>query len=149
VDQSLEGRHGVPFEMVIELGKVREMARATRSDDPDHLEGRYIPPTFLMSAALWTDPENSPWTDAAVDLRRLLHGEQEFVFFGPPPPVGTRLMASSRIERIYEKQGKRGGAMQFGLAVTEFRDAATDEVVAESRVTLIETGQVVTTDGAR
>jgi hypothetical protein len=39
--------------------------------------------------------------------------------------------------------------MQFGLAVTEFRDAATDEVVAESRVTLIETGQVVTTDGAR
>ena len=50
------------------------------------------------------------------------------------------LTAQSRIDRVYEKEGKRGGSMIFAETVTEYRDE-TGRIVAESRSTLIETGK--------
>ena len=49
----------------------------------------------------------------------------------------------TRVEEIYEKEGKRGGAMTFVVTVTEFRDA-TGTLVAEARSTAIETGKPAT-----
>jgi hydroxyacyl-ACP dehydratase HTD2-like protein with hotdog domain len=73
-------------------------------------------------------------------MRRVLHGGQEFIFHGPPPRAGTKLTAQTRIEDIYEKEGKRGGTMTFVVGVTEFRDEQGN-LVAESRGTTIETGR--------
>ncbi len=57
-----------------------------------------------------------------------------------PPRAGARLVGTSRIEQIYEKEGKRGGAMTFAVMVTEFRDES-GKVVAEARLTGVETAR--------
>jgi len=143
MDTSIEGNRGRPFRVVVEEGKVREFARAVRSSNPAYVgEGpqRTSPATFLASSAFWQGSENSPWGGARLNWERILHGEQEFVFPGPPPAAGTELVAEARIDRVFEKEGKRGGTMTFVEVLTEFRDSS-GAVVAESRSTVIETSQ--------
>ncbi|HMD45776.1 MAG TPA: MaoC family dehydratase N-terminal domain-containing protein [Acidimicrobiales bacterium] len=142
MDESLVGRTGSPFRMVVEEGKVHEFARATRSEDPDHLvEGHPVSPgTFLAVSAFWQGPGSSPYTGVTLNFERILHGEQEFVFPDGPPVAGTELTGRSRIDRVYTKEGRRGGTMTFTEVVTEFTDA-DGRVVAESRGTSIETSQ--------
>jgi hypothetical protein len=138
------GRVGEPFRMVVELGKIREFAAATRATKPayqgDPGDAPVAPPTFLMAAALWQGAESSPWHGVERNYERILHGEQEFVFHAPPPRAGTVLTGQSRIDRVYEKTGKRGGRMIFTDVVTDFRDES-GRLVAESRNTSIETSQ--------
>src|SRR6201996_4213630 len=98
--------------------------------------GAVVPPTFPTSCALWAAGAAS--AGVAFDRRRLLHGEQEFVFHGPPPAAGTVLRVSDQIVDRYEKPGKRGGMMRFAVVVTEYR-GADGTLVAEARKTLIET----------
>jgi hypothetical protein len=69
-----------------------------------------------------------------------LHGEEEYIFHGPPPRVGQALTVQARITDRYSKPGKRGGNMRFGTIVTEFRDE-TGVLVAEQRTTVVETAR--------
>jgi hydroxyacyl-ACP dehydratase HTD2-like protein with hotdog domain len=142
MDKSLEGNRGAPFRMVVEEGKVREFARAVKSSNAAYLQGPQAtsPATFLASSAFWQRQEHSPWGDTRLNWERILHGEQEFTFPGTPPAAGTELTAQSRIDRVYEKEGKRGGTMTFVELVTEYRDGS-GAIVAESRSTVIETGK--------
>jgi hypothetical protein len=143
MDTSLEGRRGAPYRVVVEEGKVREFARAVKSSNPAYVAAgpqATSPVTFLASSAFWQQHENSPWGDTRLNWERILHGEQEFVFPGPPPAAGTELTAEARIDRVYEKEGKRGGTMTFVELVTEYRDGS-GAVVAEARSTIIETSQ--------
>ena len=144
MDKSLEGRTGKPFRVVVEEGKIREFARATRSAHPDYLAYDQppvvSPVTFLASSAFWQGPEHSPWGGAKLNWERLLHGEQEFIFPGPPPAAGTVLTAESRIDKVYDKEGKRGGTMTFVEVVTDYRDGS-GALVASSRFTIIETSR--------
>jgi hypothetical protein len=73
-----------------------------------------------------------------MDLRRGLHAEQEYVFYGPPPRAGTRLYVRSRISDIYEKESRTAGTLTFAVMVTEFRDGE-GRLVAEARLTGVET----------
>ena len=102
-----------PFRMVVEEGKIREFARATRSRSAEHLRPRdpVSPVTFLACCALWMGEENSAWQGVTRDFANILHGEQEFSFHGPPPVAGTELIGLQSIDRTYEKVGARGGAM--------------------------------------
>jgi hypothetical protein len=123
--------------MVVERGKIREFAAAMQSQNPAYLGPEpIVPPTFLMSSPLWA-PEGA-LVDVGFDRRRLLHGEQEFVFHGPPPRAGQVLKVVDRLEDQYEKPGKRGGMMRFAVVVTEYR-SEDGTLVAEARKTLIET----------
>ena len=49
----------------------------------------------------------------------------------------------TRVDDIYEKEGKRGGTMTFVITVSEFRDES-GTLVAEARSTAIETGKPAT-----
>ena len=40
---------------------------------------------------------------------------------------------------MFHKEGRRGGRLAFAVMVTEFRDAATGVLVAEARMTGVET----------
>jgi hypothetical protein len=151
LDKSLEGRTGEPFTMAVELGKIREFARATKSRNAAY-EGQpgdtpVIPATFLASSAFWQSADSSALGGVALNWERILHGEQEFVFHGPPPRAGDVLTGVSRIDRVYEKTGKRGGSMTFLQEVVEFRDES-GRLVAESRSTAIETSKATTEGGA-
>jgi hypothetical protein len=81
--------------------------------------------------------------EVGFEQSRTLHGDQEYLFHGPPPRAGAVLYATERLADRYEKAGRRGGIMRFAVVVTEFRDAA-GTLVAESRMTLIETANPAT-----
>lgn len=148
VDKAAIGATDEPFQMVVERGKVREFARATMSQHPAYLDDPHpvIPPTFLTTVAFWSPPGQSVFSKVKMDLRRLLHGGQEYRFHGPPPRAGTKLTVQTRVEDIYEKEGKRGGTMTFVVTVTEFRDEQ-GTLVAEARSTAIETGKPASEGG--
>jgi len=145
-DKSAIGLKDEPFEMVVERGKVREFATATKSSNPVYQEDPepVSPPTFLVTSTFWTPasmrPGGSLFKKVNLDMRRVLDGGREFTFHGPPPKAGTKLIAQNRVEDIYEKEGKRGGTMTFVVTVQEFRDEQGD-LVAEMRSTAIETGK--------
>lgn len=136
VDRDSAGTVGEPFELVVERGKIREFARATHADHPDFETGASIPPTFLTTAYHWHTAGSDVEPAAQLDPQRSLHAEQEFVFHGPPPGAGTRLTGTARIDKVYEKQSRRG-TLTFVELVTEYRDEA-GALVAESRLTGVE-----------
>jgi hypothetical protein len=139
-----EGRSGAEFTMTVERGKIREFGAAVGSDHPRYFGAEPVsPPTFLASSEFWTTDASSPWGDDAPDLSRVLHAGQQYVFHGPPPKAGDVLHGRQRIDRVYSKQGRRGGALEFAEIVTEFR-AGDGRLVAEARATLVVTEQAPT-----
>jgi acyl dehydratase len=148
IDKSIIGKTGKPFTMPIEWSKVREFARAIRDPNPVYYDpelaqkecgGIPVPPTFLQVAAFWMGAESTP--TANFDLRRILHGEQDFEFL-KPVFVGDMLTGTSRIADVYEKEGGRGGKMTFMITEIEYKNQK-GETVAFARGTLVETGQAV------
>jgi hypothetical protein len=134
------------YEMVVERGKIREFAQATMTRNPEYLDDPVAvsPPTFLVTSSFWAPRDVSPVSGSGgMNLARVLHGGQEYVFFGEPPRAGTKLTTSSRLDKQYEKEGRRGGTMKFVELVTSFFDES-GKLVAESRSTVIETGQAPT-----
>ena len=137
IDRSLIGVWGPDATMHVELGKIREFARAVKDDKAVYREGTLAPPTFLMTLAHWIGDMGQTRSAVKLDFRRLLHGEQEFEYV-KPIRAGDVLRFRSRTKEVFEKQGKRGGKMLFIIGETEFRNQR-DEVVAYSRNTVIET----------
>ena len=144
VERASIGAKGEPFELVIERGKVREMARAVGASHPSYVraEQATVPPTFLTTMFFWEREVqgSNPWEKVKLDQTRGMHAEQEYIFHGPPPRAGTRLTCQSRIEDVYEKEGKRGGKLGFAVMVTEFRDES-GRLVAEAKMTGVETAK--------
>jgi hypothetical protein len=130
-----------PFRMKLEMGKVREFAAAVHSAHPEHLEDEeaVTPATFLMTQGFWAGPESSVFA-ADRDMSRMLHGGVEFTFPAGPPRTGSWLTGQAAIDRVWTKEGKRGGTMTFTDIVTRFTDE-TGAVVAEVRSTAIETSK--------
>ena len=130
------------YEIPVEAGKIREFARAVQSRDARY-QGRYavITPTFLTTARnTWAPADDNPLAGITLDLRRVLHAEEEFRFHGRVPRAGETLTVTSRLGDEWTKEGKRGGSMRFITTVNEFRDTA-GELVAEQITTLVETAK--------
>jgi hypothetical protein len=138
----LVGIRGEPFELVVERGKVREFALATKAAIPVYLDDSTppIPPTFLASAAHWAPHEVELLERTGWDRRRMLHAAQEYVFPGPVPRAGARMRGESRIEAAYERQGRRGGTLRFVVLVTEFL-GEDGTVKALARTTVVATSR--------
>jgi hypothetical protein len=119
------GKIGRAYALPVEHGKLREFTRAIgeTSIDPDD-PAAVIPPTFLATAMWWEHEDSNPLLAANLDPARMLHVEQEYVFHGPPPPVGSVLTGQPRISATWEREGRRGGNMTFVSVTTEFRDAS-------------------------
>jgi hypothetical protein len=130
------------YEWPIEFGKVREFAQAVKSKNTAHLgDQAVIPPTFLTTARLvWEPADQSAIAHLGFDMARVLHGEEEYEFFGRLPQAGQVLQVESRVEAQFEKPGGRGGTMRFAVVVNEFSDAGGTPV-ARQRTTVIETAE--------
>jgi hypothetical protein len=138
-----QGRTGTPFTVEIERGKILEFAAATRSHNPGYWDSPnpVVPPTFLTTQMFWqawAGESANPWHAVELNQQRGMHAEQEYEFFGPPPRAGDRLTATSRIGRVYDKPGRRGGLLTFAEMITEFRDAE-GRLVAKATMTGVET----------
>jgi acyl dehydratase len=143
IDKSLLGVWGPPSTMKIELGKIREFAKAVKDPNPAYLDEKtsIAPPTFLMTIAHWIGDLGATRSAVKLDYRRLLHGEQDFEYVKPIRP-GDTLTFRSRTKDVFEKDGKRGGKMLFVIGETEFTNQR-GEVVAYMRNTAIETADAV------
>ena len=124
------------------------------------LGGVIAPPTFSIASAHWNPnyflrgvrriPERAAAKASGeerkeggggANLTRVLHGEQRFEYHQPVRP-GMLLTATTRPGKSWEKQGRRGGKMQFSESITEYRDDAGELIVTETSVGIV-TGQVV------
>jgi acyl dehydratase len=142
IDRSLIGVWGPTSTMKIELGKIREFARAVKDANPAYREEAPVaPPTFLMTIAHWVGDLGATRSAVKLDYRRLLHGEQDFEYVRPIR-AGDTLTFRSRTKEVFEKEGKRGGTMLFVIGETEFTNQR-GEVVAYMRNTAIETAGAV------
>jgi hypothetical protein len=141
----LPGAWSEPFEVLVERGKIRELAKAAGQLDPAYLEdpAPHAPPAFFYGATYlfgmtWERPGESSLRDAPVDPARLLHAEEEVVFAGPPPRAGDELSGRVRLESVTEKTSRSSGhVLRFATATTEFRDHE-GRVVATTRTTAVE-----------
>ena len=136
------------LEWVVERGKIAEFARAVLNESNEHSKADAVaPPTFPQTLSFWRAREARPrggggGAGGARDMRRVLHGEQEFEYVRPLR-AGDVLTATSKIVDEYEKEGKRGGTMRFVVSETQFRDQ-NGEIVAYSRGTSIVTSKATT-----
>ena len=138
------GDRGESFEVVVEAGKIREFARATKARDPRWFGAYAIsPPTFLTTDRFWGGPDSHVLDRGDIDWSRVLHGEEEYTFYGRPPSAGETLTARQEVADVFSKAGRRGGDMKFVVVRTEYRNAAGD-LVAEVRHTVIETSKAAT-----
>jgi hypothetical protein len=141
VNRDAVGVAGEPFELDVERGRIRELAKALFADDEAYRGSTpVVPPTFLTTMFMWETPASDPWPKLELDRQRALHASQEFEFLGPPPRAGTKLTACSRIEEIFEKEGRRGGTLTFAVMRTDFTDA-DGRLVARARGTVVETSR--------
>lgn len=131
--------------------------------------GIVAPPTFVQAAAQY-DPNfplrpkiGEPWfgsgreptgakprekaSDSGKDgaigqSARVLHAEQKFLYHRPIRP-GDVLTVTTKPGKRWEKEGKRGGALKFSEAISEFHNQ-DGELVVTAIMVGVETGQAVT-----
>jgi acyl dehydratase len=139
------GLQGPEYTMDIERGKIREFARAMNAPLPEYTEGERppVPATFLITAAYtWgyslERPRGTAFERIDHDLSVPLHAEESFCFHGALPRAGDRLFCRASLEKVWRKQGGRGGELTFLTMLTEFRDDA-GVLVAEERSTTVTT----------
>ncbi len=141
VEDPVVGHRGDAYEVVVEAGKIREFARATRARGHSwYAPDAIAPPTYLTADRFWAESANRVLERANVNWARILHGEEEYVFHGAPPAAGEHLTAQQTVADVFDKEGRRGGSMRFIVVVTEYR-ADDGRLVAEARHTVIETSK--------
>jgi len=125
LDTSLIGRELPPKTIAVEEGQLRFFAKTVCPGDPiyrDREAARHAghsaipaPPTFLFSLDLLAESGGENILQLmGVELWRVLHGEQRFVY-GEPIYAGDVITLTTAVKDIYEK---KGGALQFVVAET-------------------------------
>jgi acyl dehydratase len=138
------------FQLPVEREAIKEFALAVGEDNPIFfdtdaatqagLPDVAAPPTFT-ARQIFPVPreEREQRLGANLDYKRVLHGEQEFVY-KRLPIAGEQLTGTMRIAKDFTKEGKRGGNMRFVTYESKFTDTEGEEVLT-ARYTLIETSK--------
>lgn len=91
------------------------------------------PPTFLKLIEGEGGSSRRILEELEVDLRRVLHAEQQFEYYAPLR-VGDSVMVERRVAEIYEK---KGGEMEFIVIETDFSDAACKRLALSRQIVLV------------
>ena len=154
-DKTKLGMEFPPYTFEVEKGKIAEFALAiSQKEDKNQLNPIYVdreaaknsgynniiaPPTFQTCFPLWAAGGLLPLIQAlGIDLIRLLHGEEEYYYFGEINP-GDIMTGTSKVVEMYEKEkkDKPGKFMDFTVIETEIRNQR-GELVIKTRSTLVE-----------
>ena len=136
----LAGTKLYEFEFPIERGKIKEFANAILDPNPVYRDPEYarsrgfddvtIPVTYPMSFVHHLDAENFVLEFAltlGLDPEKSVHGETEIIF-ERPVCAGESFRGEVIVGNIYEKEGKRGGKMNFVDVEIKFYDEANNQV---------------------
>jgi acyl dehydratase len=139
VTEQISGQTGDAYRFPVDESKVLEFARAVREVHAD-ADAPVVPPTFPAFAASAYETLDV-LSAAGLDLKRVLHGEQEYVYERPLRP-GDRLVCETTVTSDTTRQGRRGGRMRVLVLETAMRDEATGSLVVTARATVIELPEV-------
>lgn len=112
--------HRLPaFSVPVEAGRLRFFAKATGQTDPVYVDeaaardaghpGLPVPPSFFFCLEMDAPDPAALRTLLGIDYRRILHGEQQFIYHAMAH-AGDTLRLEPRIADIYSK---KAGALEF------------------------------------
>jgi len=111
---SAAGREFAPVSLLVTRSRLRNFAKATGQIDPVYTDVEAarraghrdlpVPPTFMFGIELEMPNPFAYLEELGVDLRTVLHGEQQFEYH-QLAYAGEELTATSRIADIYQKKG--------------------------------------------
>lgn len=141
IDTAAIGTVLEPTTMTLDAGRLRFFAKAIGernpvfTDDAAALAAGHaslpVPPTFLFAVEL-EHPDPFGWLAAlGVDMRHVLHGEQQFSYHRVAH-AGDTVTASPRIADVYSK---KGGALDFVVKDTTITSGGT--TVADLRSVIV------------
>lgn len=112
------------FSVLVEAGRLRFFAKATGQTDPTYTQleaaktagypSLPVPPTYFFCLEFEAPDPAAIRTLLGIDYRKLLHGEQHFIYHAMAY-AGDTLRFEQRIEDVYEK---KGGTLNFVLRCT-------------------------------
>ncbi|WP_405904132.1 MaoC family dehydratase N-terminal domain-containing protein [Streptomyces sp. NBC_00656] len=118
------GRELPAFTTLAERGRLRFFAQVLGEEDPVYRDldaaraaghpDLPLPPTFLFSLELERPDPYGVLDELGVDMRQILHGEEEFTYHRVAC-AGQELYFAPRITDYYEK---KGGALKFLVRTT-------------------------------
>lgn len=127
ISRDLIGRESDEVIVEIERGAIRRFAEAVGDTTDACLRGDVAPPSFPTTIRI-------PVPGLTYDLARVLHAGQEYRY-QRPIRAGDRLRCRSRLQDVYQREG-RIGAMTFFIIDVDGRDE-NDEPVFTGRSTVI------------
>ena len=145
LDRSVIGQESPAQTLLVTRSRLRAFARATGQTDPRYTDvgaarqaghrDLPVPPTFLFSIELEAPDPFQSLTSLGVDLRTVLHGEQEFRYHRMAH-AGDELTARARFTDVY---AKKGGALQFLVKETTVTDQHGALVATLGSTTVVRT----------
>src|SRR6478752_1925064 len=141
LDLSAKGRQYEPLHLTIERDRLRFFASTIGLDDPIYSDvaaaraaghrDLLVPPTILFGLEMPLAEPFKWMEDIGVNMRYLLHAEQEFTYFHPIY-AGDQLVLAARIEDVF---AKKDGALEFIVRVTDV--SRGDVLVATAKQTVV------------
>lgn len=129
----LIGKRSEVFTYDVTVAHIQQFARAIGDDSPLYTDEQYAkttaykgiiaPPTYPIAIGA---AASQPF-DLGLDQRRMLHGEQSFIY-KRPIRAGDKLTCQLVVSDVYEKEGKNG-KMEFIILDTEMHDEENNLVV--------------------
>ena len=125
IDRKYIGYTLPPFEVLVEKGRLKFFAKSIGQTDPVYTDDQAaraaghpalpVPPTFLFCLEMEAPDPAAIRNLLGMDYRRLLHGEQGFVY-ERMAYAGDVLTFVQRVEDIYDK---KNGALEFVVRLTQ------------------------------
>jgi acyl dehydratase len=148
LDKSFVGKSFPPFTFEVDKSKIRELLQALGDDNPIFVDdeaaqaaglpGIVAPPTFPTLFKMWGEGGSSPHIKAmGGDVMRLLHGEEEYQYYGLIRP-GDVLTGQTKVISLDEKEG-RSGHLDIALLETRYHNQR-NELVVVARTTIVVRG---------
>jgi len=149
VNEAIVGMEFPPFEFLIERGKIKEFARALGDKDPLYVDEELAksmgfrsipaPPTYTASFLHHVPDENfllNMMQEMGISVATSVHGESEFEYLAPIC-AGDVLTVRVKVKDFYQKEGKRGGKMNFITVESTYTNQG-GELVQKDRMLFIE-----------
>jgi acyl dehydratase len=141
VDTSAIGKTYPPYEYEVGKEKIREYAQAVGEDNPIYFDretargaGFRDVPAPPMFAVVYSAGSVGPAVvdpDLGIDLSRMVHGGQEFVW-GEPVCAGDAIATETRVADVYDRDG-----MAFYVFESVSRNQDGQEVVRATWTNLV------------
>jgi acyl dehydratase len=112
------------FELIVEQGKLRELASALHATDPRFASEAL--PTFPAVINHWGGSNREQLIALGFDADRVLHGEERYRYANGPLRAGDRLTGETTLVSDERKRGRR-----FATFRTELSDDSGVRVTIE------------------